>query len=157
MRAHKTPNSPSGVADASVPVDVDPAWERLWLQALRTEWRSLAIVPLDATIDADRVAQALTAVANRAGTTNLRWIDARQTTLSGVPGLLDQIRRSAQGASRAVVALAPIADNPAAISIARAATRSLLVVRMGESRIAAARTTLDAIGRERVIGSLLVE
>ena len=55
-----------------------------------------------------------------------------------------------------IVPLDPIGDNPNAVPIARATSGALLVVNLGESLMTSARTAIDAVGRERFLGSVVI-
>lgn len=55
------------------------------------------------------------------------------------------------------VALRSMGENPATIPVARAADALLLCVVLGKSKAKAAQKTIDAIGRARFIGSILVD
>lgn len=57
---------------------------------------------------------------------------------------------------QAIIAIQPILDEPLGIAVAQAADAVVLCVRMGKSRLKAARRTVGLIGAERVIGSVLV-
>ena len=70
---------------------------------------------------------------------------------------MDRLIEMIEGKSAQANGETPGALNPAAIPIARATSAALLVVRVGESRLAAARSTIEAVGRERLLGSVVLE
>jgi hypothetical protein len=65
-------------------------------------------------------------------------------------GAGDAVARGAQ----VIIALDSPLTNPAAIPIARSADAALLTVRLGGSKITAARQTIESIGRECFIGTV---
>jgi hypothetical protein len=57
---------------------------------------------------------------------------------------------------RAIIAIQPVVDEPLGVEVAQAADAVVLCVQMGKARVPAARRTIDLIGRERVIGAVLL-
>jgi hypothetical protein len=55
-----------------------------------------------------------------------------------------------------IVAVDAIAENPGSIRIVRATSAALLVVRLGESLLSAARNAIGVVGRERFLGSIVL-
>jgi hypothetical protein len=60
----------------------------------------------------------------------------------------------ASDADAMIVVVDPIAQNPAALHIVRSTSGVLLVARIGDSRLASARSTVNAVGRDRMLGSV---
>lgn len=57
---------------------------------------------------------------------------------------------------RVIIAVQPVVCEPLAVAIAHAADAAVLCVRMGDSRMRAARRTVELIGADRVLGAFLV-
>jgi hypothetical protein len=59
-------------------------------------------------------------------------------------------------AGQVIVAVQSVVQQPLGIAVARAADAVVLCVEMGHTRIAAAKRTIELIGRERIAGCVLV-
>jgi hypothetical protein len=102
------------------------------------------------------VAEGLVAVGRQQGVRPVRLVDGVGIRLDDVPRVIDAISGMTARGELVVVSLDPLVQNPAAVSIIRATTGALLVVRMGESRLSSARSTVQAIGQERILGSIVL-
>jgi hypothetical protein len=135
----------------------DDDWQRIWLSARQRDWSSLVLVPNDATVDIVPFAESLA----RTGRSHAEWpvrvINATGVQLADVQELVETISASTARGERAIVPVDPISDNPAAIAILHATSAALLIVSLGESLIAAAQTTIETVGRDRMIGSVVVK
>ena len=69
---------------------------------------------------------------------------------------LGDLQATPAAPARVVVALEPVVSNPFGIAIALAADAVLLCITLGETRLDAARQTVEAIGAERFIGCAVV-
>jgi len=133
-------------------------WQWLWFSTLqRRPGSALAVVPGDGDVKAGRVAEAVVAVGRLYGERPVQLLNAEGVGLGDVEKLLDALSAMTGRGEWVIVPVDPIALNPAAIPIARATSAALLVVRVGESRLAAARSTIEAVGRERLLGSVVLE
>jgi hypothetical protein len=56
-----------------------------------------------------------------------------------------------------IVPVDAIAENPSAIALVQGTSAALLVLRLGESLLASAQGTLEAIGRKRFLGSVVLD
>lgn len=139
------------------PPAAENGWQRLWFSLLQRPWSSLVIVPCDAGPPALPVAEALVAVGRLHGEPAVRMLNAEGMRLGDVRALLEDLRAAAGSGELVVIPVDPIDQNPVAIAVAHAASATLLVVRLGTSRLAAARRTIELVGRERLIGSLALD
>lgn len=74
-----------------------------------------------------------------------------------VPGNWDpREERPAPAEQATIVAIDAVAENPLILPVAFAADAVLLCVELGRTRIADARHTVELIGRERIIGAVLL-
>lgn len=136
------------------PDESSDAWEQLWLATVATEWRSLVLVPADASASSLGAADALRQSAARYAERPVQLIDATHADAADVAGMLASIAGATSADGRAIVAIASPITNPAAIAIARGTDAALLVVPLGTTHFDAARQTLALIGRGRFIGSV---
>ena len=142
--------------DLRAPQSPDAQWQQLWFSAFRQPRSSVAIIPLEAGQDANQVAQALVAVGQQLSGSAVRFIDAVGAGLGDVQALVDETREMTNRGDSVVVAVDPIAQNPAAIPIVLATSGALLVVRIGASHFAQAQKTIETIGRDRLLGSVIL-
>ena len=55
-----------------------------------------------------------------------------------------------------IVPVDPIAENPSSVPIVQATSAALLVVRLGDSLLASARSAIEVVGRAKFLGSIVV-
>lgn len=135
----------------------DTDWQRIWLSARKREWNSVAIVPSHTGIDVAEVAERLTETGRVHGERSVKLINAIGVQLAAVNELIESIEAAAAHGELVVVPVDPISENPSTMAIVRAMSASLLVVRLGESQIAAAQSVIDTIGRDRLLGSVVLD
>ncbi len=148
---------PRGLASYEGPFDPsnDVRWQRLWLALQRAKWRTLALVPAAPSVSAFEVARALAWVGRQHLDRPVDVLDASQTELSGLEGMLGELRRRRDDEWLTVVSVAPVADSPVGLAIAQLVDATVLVVRLGD-RIVDAQRTIDDLGVETCLGSVLV-
>jgi hypothetical protein len=134
----------------------DSDWQRLWFATREHQWNSLAIIPGDSGIDVRRVAESLVETGRAHGERPVSLLNAIGVQLAGVHQFVDSIAAMTGRGDWVIVPVDPIADNPSAVPIVHAASAALLVVRLGESLLAPARATIEAIGREHFLGSVVL-
>jgi hypothetical protein len=132
-------------------------WQRIWFAIQQHPWSSLALVPSDSRINVRKVAEGLVATGRLQGERPVGLIDATGVQLGDIQQVLTALASASERSEHTVVPVDAIIDNPSAIAIVQATTVALLVVRLGESHLASAQTTLDAIGRNRFVGSIVVD
>ncbi len=126
----------------SLPEDI----RDLWFASLRHEWSALVVLPAD-----DRGASALPLAGALAKIGGIELVCAEGVTPDSSTRLTqDMLAAAARG--RTIIALDPVVSNPAGLAIALAADAVLLCVTLGQTEIAAARRTVELIGRDRFIG-----
>jgi hypothetical protein len=135
----------------------DSSWQRIWFSARHREWTSLALVPSDASVDTDRMADMLATTGRLHGERPVSVVKATGVQLEGVQPIVDAIAEIIGRGEEVIVPVDPVADNPAAIAILRACSAALLMVRLGESQVAAAQNTLEIVDRERFLGSVVIQ
>jgi hypothetical protein len=131
-------------------------WERLWFATRQKAWSSLAIIPSDPGVDAGSIAESLVATGRVHGERTVSLLNARGVQLGGVHRLVDTLGAMTARGEWVIVPVDPIADNPNAVPIVQAASAALLVLRLGESRLNAARAAIEVVGRDRFLGSIVL-
>jgi hypothetical protein len=132
-------------------------WQRIWLSIRQHGWTSLAIVPSHTGLDVAELAEALAATGRLQGQRPVTVVNAMGTELEGARQLIESINESVDRGAWVVVAVDTVADSPTSIAIIQAVSSALLVVRLGESLLGAAQATLDAVGRGRFLGSIVLD
>lgn len=140
--------------DAAIADAVD--WQRLWLAAQRSAWRSLALIPIGAGIETPRLAAVLAEV-GRLHTSGIivAW-DATKVSLSTLKSELSALAESARAAERAIVALPQLTDNPACLEIARATDAVIFCVGLGESKTREAEQVAREVGPGKILGAAVI-
>jgi hypothetical protein len=131
-------------------------WQRLWFATRERQWTSLAIIPSDRSIDIRRIAESLVETGRIHGERPITLLSGVGVQLAGVHQIVDSIGAMTTRGDWLVVPVDPITDNPSAVPIVHATSAALLVVRLGESLLGSARATLEAVGRERFLGSVVL-
>jgi hypothetical protein len=135
----------------------DVRLQQLWLATQQRAWRSLAVVSASAGLPTIDSANMLAKMAWRYSGEPTSVFDLRDVSLRLVEHQLREIHVQVAAGDRVFVALRSVAENPAAVPIARASDALILCVALGKTDMKSAQRTIDAIGRERFLGSVLVE
>jgi hypothetical protein len=138
------------------PTPSDSDWQRLWFAMLTKSWSSVAVVPTEPGIDVGRVAEGLVAVGSRHGAKPVHLLKGIGIRLTDVQSVVDLLNTMTDRGGLVVVPVDPIAENPAAVPLIRAATGAILISRLGASRLSQARDTVRVIGKERIMGSVVL-
>jgi len=174
------PGSPQSAQPSMPPVPGRPMPSRevaeLWFSLLRTKWTSLVLVPAHAGGSALPLARQLAGVGAMHRGRAPRLISAEgmglseiaQITIDMTQGSRWTMSGSSIGASGGangdvgesglvIVALEPIVTNPLGTAIALSADAVLLCVETGITTLESARHTIEQIGAERFVGSVLLK
>jgi hypothetical protein len=135
----------------------DDEWQRVWIHIRQHGWTSLAIVPSHAGIDSNTVAETLAATGRLQGERPIDVVDGRRVQLENAHALGDAVTAAVNSGTWVVLSVDPIIDSPAAIALVQGTSAAVLVIRLGESLLGSAQSTLDAIGRDRFIGSIVLD
>jgi len=130
-------------------------WQRVWLRAQSRDWRTLALVPADDGVSAFDVAHVIARLALEQGEF-IHVADVRDLRLAHVDAFLDGTRWDAAEGDRIVFATRPSAGALVAVRLARAADCAILCASLGSTSLGSIRDTVEQIGREHFLGSLLV-
>ncbi len=131
--------------------------QRLWLALSRIPWRSLALVPASTGVNVVDLADRLVAIARVGAGGGIDVLSALGASLEEAPGLIDDLAAKTERFERVLVPTDAVAGSPGAIAVARGSSAALLVVRLGQTRLAAARQVVTDVGVERFVGSVVVE
>jgi hypothetical protein len=136
---------------------IDAAWQRIWLRAQGREWVSLALIGSsthspDATM---RVAGMLARISEELGHP-LVVLDARNVELRTMASIQARMRSLAARGTRAITVLPLPMYNPITVPIAQAADAAMLCVFLGESRVTNSQQTIEQIGRDRFLGTVIL-
>ncbi len=125
----------------------------------RRNWNSVVLVPADEGGSTASLARSLADVG--------RWLKDGSVTLFIMSDPLDyasatQIVAPRTGQvrlelppERVIVAVQPVVVEPLGLAVSQSADAVILCIEMGRTRLAAARRTIELIGRERIAGCFL--
>jgi hypothetical protein len=164
-------------AAARVPALPSRELQELWFASRRREWRTLVVLPAAPGSSALSIAKALGEVGGFIRMSPVRVINAEGLDLNRIASLVMDITGSAGASAWAlnppgnspspgwdsparneatIVALDPVVANPLVLPVALAADAVVLCVEVGKTSLAAARHTMELIGRERIVGCVLI-
>jgi hypothetical protein len=151
--------------------------QELWFATRRREWRTLVVMPASAGTSALGIAKSLGEVGGFIRMSPVQVINAEGLDLGKIAALVMDISAAATSAAwtmnspntrsggvdpgarldATIVALDPVVANPLVLPVALAADAVLLCVELGTTELEAARRTLELVGRDRVIGSVVIK
>lgn len=140
--------------------------QELWFRLSRTPWTSLVLVPADEGGSAAAAAAASLADVGRrlrdAPVTffilanSIDYASAGKITAAVASAGRNGGTKDIAPTGKVIVAIQPVVVEPLGLAVTEAADVVVLCVQLGRTRIAAARRTIELIGRERIAGALLV-
>jgi hypothetical protein len=134
----------------------DVRLQKLWLATQRRQWSSLAVVPANRSTDTLPVAEMLARIAWWYRGQPSCVFDLRDVSLRLVEYQIAEVQAQIEGGSRVFIALRSIFDNPTAVPIGRQADAIILCTVLGRTDLRQAQKTIDQLGRERVLGSIVL-
>jgi hypothetical protein len=134
----------------------DVRLQRLWLQIERREWRSLAVLGASRGLETIHFAELLAQLAWRYRGQPSSVCDLRDLSMRLIDYQVQQMREQVDSGMRLVVSLRSIFENPTSAPIAMQTDAILLCVALGETDFKSAEETIAAVGRDRVLGSILL-
>jgi hypothetical protein len=148
------------VAGASTSSEVDSSWDRadwqnMWLRTQSAEWRTLALVPGDDQTSTLGVANLIVRLALDHGE-SIHVADVRALRLKHVEAFLEGVRWEASQGTRVVFATRSASSSLVTVPVAQSADYAILCVSMRSTSLSATRSTVEQIGRDHFLGSLLV-
>jgi hypothetical protein len=130
--------------------------QKLWLATQRREWRSLAVVAASSGVDTLPIAELLAQAAWAYRGQPSCVFDLRDLSLRLAGHQMHEVRAQIEAGASALIALRATSENPTAVPVARQADAVILCIGMGETRLKSAERTINEVGRERVLGSIVV-
>lgn len=158
MKADRAPSA----ALATVPgADAISVWDdlrlqKLWLSVERREWRSLAVLSASKSLETIQLAELIAQLAWRYRGQPSSVCDLRDLSIRLIDYEVQEMRAQVESGARLVVALRSIFENPTATAIARQTDAVLICIALAETNLKAAEETIAAVGRDRVLGSILL-
>ncbi len=143
----------------------DREFQELWFVLARKHWKSLVLVPADEGESAAGTAASLAHVGRQLcqePVTFLILADPIDTgSAARIITAFDSMMQAGTAlanpaAGRVIVAVQPVVAEPLGIAVTKAADATVLCIRLGHTRLSAARRTIELVGRERIRGCLIV-
>jgi hypothetical protein len=131
--------------------------QQLWLTLLRRPWRSIAVVPTDSHASARSVTASLLELSVLHDLEALRVFEGAGLALPQTVHLREEIAAAVTAGTRAVVGLGSFSTALEGVAVARATDAVLLVLRLGASTLGGVRETIEIVGRERVVGTVVLD
>ena len=134
----------------------DVRLQKLWLALQRRPWRTLAVLAGSEPADTLEIAELLAQIAwcYRGEPTNV--LDLRDVSLRLAEYQVSEAQAQADTGVRVLFGLRSIVENPASALVARASDAAVLCVQLGATRLKQAMQTIEEVGRDRVLGTVLV-
>ncbi|MGA3123182.1 MAG: hypothetical protein ABSF69_20620 [Polyangiaceae bacterium] len=158
MKADQAPSTalvPLG-SHQSVNVWDDVRLQKLWLGVERREWRSLAVISASKSVETIQIAELLAQLAWRYRGQPSGVCDLRDLSMRLIDYEVQEMRARLDEGMRLVIALRSIFENPTSSSIAKQTDAVVLCIALGETNFKAAEETIAAVGRDRVVGSIIL-
>jgi hypothetical protein len=133
----------------------DIGLQNLWMSLQKTSWHVLAVVPATRQIGGLEIANLLAEVAWHYRGEPTVVLDLRDINLRLVEYHKKEIEAHAKKGDTVIIALSAIQQNPSTIALARSADAAVLVVRIGETSMKSATSTVAEIGHEKFAGMIL--
>ena len=139
-------------------------FQSLWFTLARMPWRSLVVVPAGEGGSAAAVATALADVGRRLRSSPVTFLvmagpidyASAGKIVASVARPPDDVRQRRAPHGRVIVAIPPVVTEPLGIAVTDAADAVVLCIERGRTRSPSARRTIEMIGRDRIVGCVLV-
>lgn len=131
-------------------------WQRLWLSAQHTPWRSLALIPIGDGVFTPPLAGLLARVGREHRGEPLIPLDATRVSLSDVEAEIAALGERTRRGERVILALPSLLSHPPGLELARASDAAILCVALGSSSITDCVQVIEDVGRDHILGSIIV-
>jgi hypothetical protein len=132
------------------------AMQRLWSSVSRREWSSLVLVPVSANCSAKAIAAGMLEI-GPLFRPHPKVFDGEGAGLPDGPRIAKEMKEHAAGGGTAIATVDPVVSSLAGIPVVLAADVAVLVVPLGEADLGSARSTIEIVGHERILGCVAVE
>jgi hypothetical protein len=148
----------SAIATSALPAQqsrLDPIIQRIWVRSQMSAWTTLAIVGTSDRMPEGTmsIARGLARVAAESGGA-LGLIDGRGLELKHLAQVQARLRSTV--ARQTVVVLPLPKDNPVTVSVAQVCDAAIFCVFIGETSRVVAAQSIEQIGRDRILGSVIL-
>jgi hypothetical protein len=134
----------------------DTRWPLVWFAIAQHPWSSLVLVPADERLSVLPMARALTAAARMYEERPVSLIEAEHAAPSDVRAITANVRDYASQGQRIIVAVrSPLVSHPAT-PIARACDAAILLIPLGQTKMAAAKQVIATVGHTAFLGAFTV-
>jgi hypothetical protein len=139
--------------------------QELWFALARRNWRSLVLVPADEGGSAAAIAASLADVGRRLRDTQVTFLIMTDpldfASAAKIIGAFDLTKQAGTALAvaptgKVIVAIQPVVVEPLGLAATEAADAIVLCIEVGRTRLAAARRTIELVGRARIAGALLI-
>ena len=134
----------------------DVPLQKLWLATQRREWRSLAVLAASSGVDTLPIAELLAHAAWAYRGQPSCVFDLRDLGLRLAAYQMREVKAQIEAGASVLIALRSTSENPTAVAVARQADAVVLCIGMGETRFRSAERTIADVGRNHVLGSIVV-
>jgi hypothetical protein len=129
--------------------------QRLWSAVSRRDWSSLVLVPVGPGGSAKAYAQGMGGM-GPLFRERVRVFDGEGADLTTGPQLAGELKAHVAGGGIALAAVDPVVSSLAGIPLVLAADAAVLLLRLGEADLGDARSTVEIVGRDRILGCVVV-
>jgi hypothetical protein len=141
---------------AAVDVWDDVRLQNLWLGVEKRGWRSLAVIGAGRSVETIHLAELLAQLAWRYRGQPSAVCDLRDLSMRLVDYQVREMQDQVESGVRTVVALRSIFENPTSAPVAKQTDGILMCIALGETTVKEAEETIAVVGRENVIGSIVL-
>ncbi|HVP69293.1 MAG TPA: hypothetical protein VMT17_18735 [Anaeromyxobacteraceae bacterium] len=129
--------------------------QRLWSAVARKEWSSLVLVPVSAAASTKVLAGKMLEI-GELFRPRPKLFDGQGAQLADGPRLAAEMKEYASGGGTAIATVDPVVNSLAGIPLVLAADAAVLVVDLRESGLPDAHSTIEIVGRDRILGCVAV-
>jgi hypothetical protein len=134
----------------------DVRLQKLWLGVEKRGWRSLAVLAANQSVETIQLAELLAQLAWRYRGQPSAVCDLRDLSMRLIDYQVREMRAQVESGVRLVVSLRSIFENPTSAAVAKETDGVLLCIALGETKMREAEETIAAVGREYLIGSVVL-
>lgn len=128
----------------------------MWVSLVQRPWSSLVVVPTEAPLSARATADALSEIGGFHDLGLIETMDAIGVSSGEGLRLARYLGERIALGKRVVVLVDPLTQTMAGFPLVTAAERALLVLRYGTS-LAAARTSVELVGKDKILGAVALK
>jgi hypothetical protein len=140
-------------------------YQALWFALARLAWNSLVLVPADTGGSTDIVTRALANIGDQLSITPVTSVLARpnhyklaiQIAVGAAGSAWSDEERANPRAGRILIAIESVIDEPLGVGVCQGADATVICVDMGRSRLASVRRTVELIGRDKIVGTFVID